>query len=194
MKTVFTTGEAARICKVSQQTIIRCFDNGQLKGFRVPGSRFRRIPREMLYRFMKDNGIPTDALESGKRKILVVDDDESLVELMSDVLESDGRFEVRVANNGFGAGMMVKDYRPDLIVLDVMLPDINGREVVQRVRNDKNLEGVRIICISGLVEEDKVAELRADGADEFIHKPFEIERLIELICQHLDIEQVPATA
>ena len=194
MKTVFTTGEAARICKVSQQTIIRCFDNGQLKGFRVPGSRFRRIPREMLYRFMKDNGIPTDALESGKRKILVVDDDESLVELMSDVLESDGRFEVRVANNGFGAGMMVKDYRPDLIVLDVMLPDINGREVVQRVRNDKNLEGVRIICISGLVEEDKVAELRADGADEFIHKPFEIERLIELICRQLDIEQVPATA
>src|ERR1700710_3112974 len=67
MKTVFTTGEAAKICKVSQQTIIRCFDNGQLKGFRVPGSKFRRIPREALYKFMKDNGIPTDALESGKR-------------------------------------------------------------------------------------------------------------------------------
>ena len=62
MKTVFTTGEAAKICKVSQQTIIRCFDNGQLKGFRVPGSRFRRIPREALYKFMKDNGIPTEAL------------------------------------------------------------------------------------------------------------------------------------
>src|SRR5262245_27796753 len=62
MKTVFTTGEAAKICKVSQQTIIRCFDNGQLKGFRVPGSRFRRIPREALYKFMRDNGIPTDAL------------------------------------------------------------------------------------------------------------------------------------
>ena len=46
MKTVFTTGEAAKICKVSQQTIIRCFDSGQLKGFRVPGSRFRRIPRD----------------------------------------------------------------------------------------------------------------------------------------------------
>src|SRR5579863_10432230 len=75
MKTVFTTGEAAKICKVSQQTIIRCFDSGQLKGFRVPGSRFRRIPREALYRFMKDNGIPTDALESGKRKVLLVDDD-----------------------------------------------------------------------------------------------------------------------
>jgi len=58
MKTVFTTGEAAKICKVSQQTIIRCFDSGQLKGFRVPGSRFRRIPRDQLYAFMRDNGIP----------------------------------------------------------------------------------------------------------------------------------------
>ena len=72
MKTVFTTGEAAKICKVSQQTIIRCFDSGQLKGFRVPGSRFRRIPRDVLYKFMKENGIPTDALESGKRKALIV--------------------------------------------------------------------------------------------------------------------------
>ena len=75
----------AKICKVSQQTIIRCFDNGSLKGFRVPGSRFRRIPRELLYSFMKENGIPTEALESGKRKLLIVDDDEELVELMVDV-------------------------------------------------------------------------------------------------------------
>ena len=64
MKTVFTTGEAAKICKVSQQTIIRCFDSGQLKGFRVPGSRFRRIPRDQLYSFMRDNGIPTDAFDN----------------------------------------------------------------------------------------------------------------------------------
>ncbi|MGH7136643.1 MAG: response regulator transcription factor, partial [Pirellulales bacterium] len=75
---------------------------------------------------MRDNGIPTDALESGKRKILLVDDDQELVELITDVLERDGRFEVRTANNGFDAGMIVKEYRPDLIVLDVMLPDING--------------------------------------------------------------------
>ena len=62
MKTVFTTGEAAEICKVSQQTIIRCFDSGRLRGFRVPGSRFRRIPRDALIQFMKENGIPPDAV------------------------------------------------------------------------------------------------------------------------------------
>lgn len=192
MKTVFTTGEAAKICKVSQQTIIRCFDSGQLKGFRVPGSRFRRIPREQLYMFMRDNGIPTDALESGKRKILIVDDDEELVELIGDVLDRDGRFDVRSVNNGFDAGMMVKEYRPDLIVLDIMLPDINGKEVCQRVRSDSTMDDVRIICISGMVEEDKVADLRAAGADDFMHKPFEVEKLIELMCTHLDIEAIPS--
>ncbi len=190
MKTVFTTGEAAKICKVSQQTIIRCFDSGQLKGFRVPGSRFRRIPRDVLYKFMKDNGIPTDSLESGKRKALIVDDDEELVELIRDVLDDDGRFDVRVANNGFDAGMMVKEYRPDIIVLDVMLPDINGREVCQRIRSDETLDDVKIICISGMVEQDKVAELKEAGADDFMQKPFEIESLIVRMCELLDVEPV----
>ena len=156
----------------------------------MPGSRFRRIPREQLFVFMRDNGIPTDALESGKRKVLVVDDDHELVELITDVLERDGRFEVRSVNNGFDAGMMVKEYHPDLIVLDVMLPDINGKEVCQRVRSDKTMDDVRIICISGMVEEDKIGELKAAGANDFMHKPFEVERLVDRMCQLLDIESV----
>ena len=192
MKTVFTTGEAAKICKVSQQTIIRCFDSGQLKGFRVPGSRFRRIPREQLYSFMRENGIPTDALDSGKRKVLVVDDDEELVELICDQLARDGRFEVRNVNNGFGAGMMIKEFRPDLIVLDVMLPDINGKEVCQLVRSDKSMNDVGIICISGMVEEEKVSELKAAGANDFMRKPFDVDVLIDRICQFLDVEVVPS--
>ena len=193
-KTVFTTGEAAKICKVSQQTIIRCFDNGTLKGFRVPGSRFRRIPRDQLFAFMKDNGIPTDALESGKRKVLIVDDDQELVELLVDLFERDGRFDIRTANNGFDAGMLVKEFRPDLVILDVMLPDINGKEVCQRVRSDNTLEAVKIICISGMVEQDKVAELRASGANDFMQKPFAVEKLLDRACELLDIEKGSLTA
>ena len=187
-KTVFTTGEAAKICKVSQQTIIRCFDNGSLKGFRVPGSRFRRIPRDQLYSFMKENGIPTEALESGKRKLLIVDDDVELVELMVDVFARDGRFEIKSANNGFGAGMLVKEFRPDLVILDVMLPDINGKEVCQRVRNDPSMKAVKIICISGMVEQDKIADLRAAGADDFMNKQFSVDVLLERGCQMLDMD------
>ncbi len=188
-KTVFTTGEAAKICKVSQQTIIRCFDNGTLKGFRVPGSRFRRIPRDQLFSFMKDNGIPTDALENGKKKLLIVDDEQDLVDLMSDAFERDGRFEIRTANNGFDAGMQVKEFRPDIVVLDVMLPDINGKEVCQRVRSDKTLDSVKIICISGMIEPERVGDLRASGADDFMQKPFTVDRLLERVCDLLDIDK-----
>jgi two-component system, OmpR family, response regulator len=192
MKTVYTTGEAAKICKVSQQTIIRCFDSGQLKGFRVPGSRFRRIPRDQLFAFMKDNGIPTEALESGKRKVLIVDDDEELVELIKDAFERDGRFDIRTANNGFDAGMLVKEFRPDLVILDVMLPDINGREVCVRVRSDKTLDEVKIICISGMIEMDKVSDLREAGANDFIQKPFSVDKLMERSCELLMLETAAA--
>ncbi len=188
MKTVFTTGEAAKICKVSQQTIIRCFDSGQLKGFRVPGSRFRRIPRDALYRFMRDNSIPTDALESGRRTILVVDDDPAVVELITDVLARDNRFEVKSVNNGFAAGMQAKEYHPDLIILDVMLPDINGKAVCELIRSDPTLSDIKIVCISGMIEEDKVDELKEAGADDFLHKPLDIDDLLRRICRLLDME------
>ena len=189
-KTVFTTGEAAKLCKVSQQTIIRCFDSGQLKGFRVPGSRFRRIPRDQLVQFMRENGIPTDELISGKRKLLIVDDDQDLVEVLVDVFERDGRFDVRSVNNGFDAGMMVKEFRPDLVVLDVMLPDINGKEVCQRIRSDPALDEVKVVCISGMVEQDKVQDLMNAGADDFMQKPFDAEALLDKVCRTLDMESV----
>ncbi|MFM8407029.1 MAG: response regulator [Pirellulaceae bacterium] len=189
LKTVFTTGEAAKICKVSQQTIIRCFDNGTLKGFRVPGSRFRRIPRDHLYNFMKENGIPTDALESGKKKLLIVDDDQDLVDLMSDAFQRDGRFELRTANNCFDAGMQVKEFRPDIVVLDVMLPDLNGKLVCQHVRSDRSLDSVKILCISGMVEPSKVTELKESGANDFLQKPFTTDTLLERVCDLIEIER-----
>jgi excisionase family DNA binding protein len=187
MKTVFTTGEAAEICKVSQQTIIRCFDSGRLKGFRVPGSRFRRIPRDALLQFMKDNGIPPDALDSGKSKVLVVDDDPEIVELFVDVLERDGRFEVKTATTGYDAGLITQEFRPDLIILDYMLPDINGNVVCQTIRAKPEFEHTKIVIVSGVVNQDEINDLLKAGADEFVKKPFNIEKLIERIGQLLSI-------
>jgi excisionase family DNA binding protein len=187
MKTVFTTGEAAEICKVSQQTIIRCFDSGRLKGFRVPGSRFRRIPRDALIAFMKENNIPVDALDSGKKKILVVDDDPEIVELFVDVLERDGRFEVKTASSGYDAGIMTQEFLPELIILDYMLPDINGNVVCQTIRQNPNFEHMKIIIVSGVVNQDEINDLLKAGADEFVKKPFNIEKLIERVCELLGL-------
>ena len=187
MKTVFTTGEAADICKVSQQTIIRCFDSGRLRGFRVPGSRFRRIPRDALVQFMKENGIPPDALDSGKFKILVVDDDPEIVELFVDVLERDGRFEVKTASTGYDAGILTHEFSPDLVILDYMLPDINGNVVCQTIRKNPNFEHMKIVIVSGVVNQDEINELLRSGADEFVKKPFNIEKLIERIGELLTV-------
>lgn len=177
-KQVFTTGEVAHICKISQQTVIRCFDSGRLKGFRVPGSRFRRIPREALLRFMKENAIPLDQLESGKRRVLIVDDDEAIVEMFTELLERDGRFEVRTASTGYEAGIATQQFGPDIVLLDFKLPDINGNAVCRTIRSDPNFEHIKIIAISGVADPDEVEELRAAGADDFIRKPFDIKAVI----------------
>ncbi len=177
-KSVFTTGEVAQICKVSQQTVIRCFDSGRLKGFRVPGSRFRRIPREALITFMKTNQIPLDSLDSGKKRVLVVDDDEAIVEMFSELLGRDGRFEIQTANTGYQAGILTEQFRPDVILLDYKLPDINGTAVCRTIRSNANFEHIKIIIISGVADPDEIEELRAVGADDFIRKPFDINEVI----------------
>jgi len=186
-KQVFTTGEAAEICKVSQQTIIRCFDNGRLNGFRVPGSRFRRIPRGELLRFMKANEIPTELLESGKKRILVVDDDGQIVDLFIDVLSRDDRFEVKTASTGYDAGLLTEAFRPHLILLDYMLPDINGNLVCERIKSNPELVGTKIIIVSGVVNQEEIDALTRSGSDGFVKKPFNLEKLISHIAELLEV-------
>lgn len=180
-KAVYTTGEVAEICNLSQQTIIRCFDNGQLHGFRVPGSKFRRIPHDELLRFMKVNNIPLEELESNAIRVLVVDDDPQIVELFVDVLQADGRFTVAAAKTGYEAGMFTQQMRPHVVVLDYMLPDINGNVVCRTIRQNPELADIKILLISGVVNPGDVEKLMEAGANEFIKKPFNIEQVVERI-------------
>jgi two-component system, OmpR family, response regulator len=195
MKNLFTTGEAAEICNISQQTIIRCFDSGKLDGFRIPGSRFRRIPRDNLIKFMKDNGIPLDNLQTqstGRIKVLIVDDDEEIVELMVDVLTRDGRFEIRTASSGYDAGLLTQQFMPDVMILDYMLPDVNGNIVCQTIKRKPEFESTKIIIVSGVVNQDEIQDLLNAGATEFIRKPFNIAELVEKILMTVESEAVKA--
>jgi excisionase family DNA binding protein len=185
MKEVYSTGEAAKICRVSQQTIIRCFDAGKLQGFYVPGSRFRRIPRDSLAKFMKENGIPLSNLDVGKKKVLVVDDEPQVVEMLVDSLQRDGRFEVKTTSCGYDAGILTEQFRPDVIVLDYMLPDINADVVTKTIKSNPSLEDMRIIIISGMIEDDKVQSLYDLGVHAYLRKPFQIDELINKIAELL---------
>ncbi len=186
-KDVYTTGEAAVLCNVSQQTIIRCFDSGRLNGFRVPGSRFRRIPRAELVRFMRTNDIPLDSMNEGKSRVLVVDDDPHIVELFTDVFERDARFDIKSAGTGYEAGLLTASFKPDLVILDYMLPDINGNVVCQRIRANSDFEATKIIIVSGVVNQEEIDHLMSAGADEFIKKPFNIDDLMRRVENHLNI-------
>lgn len=187
MKDLFTTGEAADVCRVSQQTIIRCFDTGRLEGFRVPGSKFRRIPRASLLKFMKENHIPLDNLDSGKKKVLIVDDDAEIVELISEVLLRDGRFEVRTASSGYEAGIATEQFGPDVILLDYMLPDVNGNVVCQTIKSNPQFEDIKIIIVSGVIRQEEIEQLLKSGAENFIRKPFAIEELTGKVTAALQI-------
>ena len=186
-KQVYSTGEAAQICRISQQTIIRCFDRGELEGFLVPGSKFRRIPRESLIKFMKRYKIPLDQIESAQSKVLVVEDDQEIVDLITEVLAADGRFEVKATDSGYEAGLLTEKFRPDVLVLDYLLPDINGNVVCQTVRANPDLAEIKIIVVSGVIDKKEVNRLLANGADEFIQKPFDVNHLLNRICVLLGI-------
>ena len=182
-KAVYTTGEAAAACKLSQQTIIRCFDSGQLQGFRVPGSKFRRIPSDALLSFMKSNNIPLDGLDNDSIRVLVVDDDPEIIELFVDVLEADGRFEVASAQTGYDAGVLTQQFRPNVVVLDFMLPDINGNVVCKTIRENPELSDIKILVISGMVNPAEVERLMEAGANDFIRKPFNIDAVVKRILE-----------
>jgi excisionase family DNA binding protein len=143
---VYTTGQAAKICRVSQQTIIRCFDNGTLKGFRVPGSRFRRIPHNELEKFMRDNGIPLDGFDDDEVTVLVVTIDEKLARHLEQTLASK-HVKVTVVNNAFDAGVRAKELHPRCIVVDFVIGLGDGVQICSNLRNDEDFDNTFVVAV-----------------------------------------------
>lgn len=180
-KQVFTTGEAADLCRISQQTIIRCFDSGRLRGFRVPGSRFRRIPRDELLRFMRDNSIPTGVLECGRRRVLIVDTDRPTVGIVTETLTREERFDVRSAATGYEAGLQTLQFKPDLMLLECDLPDVDSRQVCHSVRANPDLSGMQILLMSASAPRAQVDVLLKSGANDFLPKPVDPAVLMDRV-------------
>jgi DNA-binding response OmpR family regulator len=160
----------------------------------VPGSKFRRIPREELIRFMRQNEIPTTVIEGGRVRVLIVDDDPEIVGVMTEMLSHDGRFRVESASTGYDAGMLTESFKPHVIVLDYLLPDLNGNVVCKRVREKPELSSTRIICVSGVIKHDEIDGLMKAGMDEFIKKPFDIDHLLGRIVALSGIESSASRA
>ena len=191
-KEVFTTTEAARICHISKQKIVNLFDEGEIDGFRIPGAkgskaRARRIPRKALLAFMRECGIPTDALEDTKKRILVVDDDPASIELLCAMFEDDEDVEVETATNGSDAAVAAGAFKPDLILLDIMLPDLDGDEVLTSIRKTGVLDGTKIVVVTALSDAQRRETMLAAGADGYVTKPIDIAELKKRVKEILEV-------
>lgn len=176
---VFTTGEVAKLCSVTIRTVINWFETGRLKGYKIPGSTARRIPRESLVEFMRAHDMPLGDLEpqQRRRRVLVVDDEPAIVDLVQRFLVDLDLFDIETATNGYQAGTRTMTFRPDLLLIDYNLGDVTGVDVARTVRDEPALEGMKILCMSGFLTEETAADLIGEGIDDFIPKPLD---LIEL--------------
>src|SRR3954464_13848827 len=153
MKKVFTTGQVAKICKVAPRTVSKWFDSGRLKGYRIPGSQDRRIPREQLIRFLKEHGMPLGELEEEEwHKILVIGAEKLFIDRLKEILPEDDDFKYEVANSGFEAGIQAESFHPDTIVIDLALGRSESIQITQNLRRNPAYEQTLII---GLASEDE---------------------------------------
>jgi CheY-like chemotaxis protein len=180
-KDVLTTGDVARICHVAPRTVSKWFDTGKLRGYRIPGSRDRRIPVGQLVRFMRAHGMPLDGLDGSALRILLVDDEPEALELLKDVFASNPKYEVDTAANGFEAGMAAERFRPHVILLDLLLTDVDGRQVCKNIKQNPNLAAVKVIAVSGQLTTRQGQKLLAEGFDGFLSKPFNLAAVFQAV-------------
>jgi excisionase family DNA binding protein len=187
MEDTLTVYSASQFCKVSSKSIINWIEAGHIKAYKTVGGH-RRIKREDLEEFMKRQGIPVPNINPGtdRKRILVVDDDPIIVETIVQSLEEDTfDYEVISAADGFEAGLQVNHFRPDLIILDIMMPDIKGNEVCRKIKSNPDTRHTKIIVLSAYLDEDKFKEMQAHGADLCFSKPLPLPQLKEEVARLL---------
>jgi excisionase family DNA binding protein len=181
LKDVLTTGEVAKICNVAPRTVSKWFDSGALHGYRIPGSKDRRIPLNQLIRFMKQHGMPLNGLMTGCTRVMIVDDEPDIVEVLEKILEDEAKYEVEVARGGFAAGVIAEKFRPHVILMDMHLSDIDGSEVARQVKKNPDLQLTKVIAMSGKMTDPESKGVLANGFDGFLRKPFHVRQVIEAI-------------
>src|SRR5580692_11508583 len=181
LKDVLTTGEVAKICNVAPRTVSKWFDSGALHGYRIPGSKDRRIPLNQLIRFMKHHGMPLNGLMTGCTRVLIVDDEQDIVEVLEKILEDEAKYEVEVARGGFAAGITAEKFRPHVMLVDMHLKDIDAPEVCKQVKKNPDLQLTKVISMSGKLTDQEASGLGSLGFDGFLRKPFHVRQVIEAI-------------
>ena len=175
---VFTTGQVAKLCKVAPRTVSKWFDAGRLKGYRIPGSQDRRIPREYLIKFLKEHGMPLNDLEDEiHAKVLIVAQDQILIDNLQRELPPEKSFRISVATSGFDAGIQAESFHPDCVIVDFSIGKMESVQICQNLR--RNGEFSDVILIALLPDDGSAANFDRSSINETFKKPFDSALLAE---------------
>lgn len=179
-KQVFTTGDVANICKVAPRTVSKWFDAGRLRGYQIPGSHDRRIPRANLLAFLNEHGMPLHGLETSHLSgVLVVSPDASLATSLAAALpESDG-FRHAAVGTGFDAGVILETFRPDVVVIDCLLGRGEALHILGRLRRCR--PDVPVIVLASEDEGELASIESIHLASEAVRKPLGAGELAERV-------------
>ncbi len=180
-KNVLTTGDVARICNVAPRTVSKWFDSGQLKGYRIPGSKDRRIPVSELVRFMKVNNMPATTLPVGKIRVLIVDNDEDAASALADTLRTRADYEVQTARNNFETGLIAQKFAPHVLLISLLAEGIDAADICKSIRNSEDLQTTRVIALARQLSDSESAALLQKGFDGWISNPADITKVVEEI-------------
>ena len=171
----FTTFEISQICGVNPTTVQNWVKGKKLRAFQTPGGH-RRIRREDLIAFLKEFGMPIPKeLSQDIPSVMIVDDEAEIIEMLESLVKS-GDHEVNVtrAQNGVEALLMIGESKPDLLILDIMMPGMNGYEVCKKLKSSTNTQNIKIVAISGDHNPAVKERILSSGADLFFAKPLEV--------------------
>ena len=180
-KDVLTTGQVAQICNVAPRTVTKWFDSGQLKGYRIPGSRDRRIPTSELLRFMRAHNIPTGMLELGKLKVLIIDDSSENTSHLAAALAGRANYEVETAHNGFDAGVVAQRFTPHVVLINLLSSGIDAGQICKNIRANGDLAGTKVVAFADHLGEAEAAALLRKGFDNVIANNGDIGHTVKVI-------------
>ncbi|MCP4643535.1 MAG: response regulator [bacterium] len=173
MKQSFSTSEVAQYCHVTADTIRKWAEAGRIRVFKTPGGH-RRIRREDLIQFLRENEIPIhhDLSGSGVR-MLVVEHEQSAVTAVRRFLDTtQASFQVELAQDPFEAGRQVAAFQPDIILVDLRLPGMDGIDLCRRIKSVPELAGTHVIVMAASGEDEALALAMQNGASAHFTKPF----------------------
>lgn len=180
-KNVLTTGDVARICNVAPRTVSKWFDGGQLKGYRIPGSKDRRIPLSELLRFMKENNMPSPSIPTGKIRVLIVDSSENSATEMAQALNARNNYEVQTVSSNFETGLVAQKFNPHVLLINLFADGIDAGEICKSIRFDEDLSAIKIIAVANQLSSSEATALLQKGFDGYVSNPTDLNKIVEEI-------------